>query len=250
MINLKTKIKSTLTKIHTAMFPTDICCIFCNKDLEFESDLPICDNCFKSLPLNNKTICLKCGKPRFSSVCLTCLYTKHEFEKARAPFIYEGIIIGIIHKFKFGDGKYLAKPLAKFMYNEFIQSDFKVDAILAVPIHKDTMKKRHFNQAHELLLHLNTYLNLTDISNCIIKQNHTKEQARLSFNDREHNLDNAFKIIDKSKLKDKSILLIDDIFTTGNTCNTISKLLIKHGAKKVYVLTLAHTPLIKKKDNE
>ena len=242
MINLKTKVKNIATKFHTALFPSDICCIFCNQDLKIESDLPICDDCFKTLPFNNQTICLKCGKPKSTSNCQVCLYTKHYFDKARAPFIYDDKISSIIYKLKFGDGKYLAKPLAKLMYYEFIKSNFEVDALIAVPIHEKTMKKRHFNQAHELLLNLNTHLNLPDLSTCLKKVAYTKEQARLEYNEREHNLDNAFKVIDKDKLKAKSILLIDDVFTTGSTCNTISKLLLKNGVKKVYVLTLAHTP--------
>lgn len=242
MINFKTKIKNMVTKIHAAIFPADICCIFCGKDLTYENELPICDSCFSSLPFNNQTICLKCGKPRYASVCHLCLNQKHHFTKARAPFVYDSKIASIIYKFKFGDGKYLAKPLAKFMYYEFIKSDFKVDALIAVPIHEKTMKKRHFNQAHELLININTYLNLPDLSSCIIKEHTTKEQARLEYSEREHNLDNAFKVVSKKELKGKSILLIDDIFTTGTTCNTVTKLLLKNGAKQVYVLTLAHTP--------
>jgi len=242
MTKFKEKMKNGFNKILTAIFPPDICCIFCGEDLSNESELPICDTCFKSLPFNNQTICLKCGKPRYTSACQVCLNTKHYFDKARAPFIYDDKIASIIYKFKFGDGKYLAKPLAKFMYYEFIKSGFEVDALLAVPIHKTTMNKRHFNQAHELLINLNSYLNLPDLSSCIIKENPTKEQARLEYSEREHNLDNAFKVVNRKDLKGKSILLIDDIFTTGTTCNSVAKLLLKSGAKNVYVLTLAHTP--------
>lgn len=233
-------VKSLITKINTALFPDNICCIFCDRDMDVVTRTPICKSCSDRLPYNNGKICMKCGKPLYNNICDTCLYTSHEFIRARAAFVYSGIMMESIHRYKIGGAKYLAKYYADWMYIELVKSDFVVDAICSVPLHITSLRRRHYNQSQELLIHLNKILQLPDLSSYLIKTRNTRKQASLSRDDRIDNLVDCFEVIEKGLFKNKSILLIDDIFTTGTTVNTISALLKRSGAKCVYVLTLAH----------
>ncbi len=110
-----------------------------------------------------------------------------------------------------------------------------VDIVIPVPIRKNKLKERRFNQAEiigEILFENKLQKNV------LSKIKETKEQKHLSKEEREKNLKNCFKINDKEKIKNKKILLIDDVITTGSTIREISTLLIENGSVEVYAFSL------------
>ena len=242
-------IKKFFNKILDVMFPPNLTCIMCGSEVN-ESEFCLCDSCEGSLERCNK-VCEICGNPIKSeaSVCVVCAGKKREFDYARAPLVYKNNVVRAVHNFKYSGKKYLAKPFAKIMfssYNELKDLVGNFDMIIPIPLHKDKQKKRGFNQA-ELLANEIALLADVKVEKDLVKRvKNTTTQTELSREGRRANLENAFELIDKSKVKGKNVLIIDDILTTGATTESLSKLLKNAKAKHICVLTFARTDIEEK----
>ncbi|MFB0972348.1 MAG: phosphoribosyltransferase family protein, partial [Neofamilia sp.] len=115
------------------------------------------------------------------------------------------------------------------------------DAIIPIPLHKKTLLKRGFNQIDLLTEYLSINLKRENYTDVLLKPKFTEEQARLDSGERKTNLSGAFAIENQEKIEGKSILLVDDMITTGATVEECSKILKNHGAKTVIVLSIATT---------
>ncbi len=228
-----------LNRVLDCLFPNDIKCAFCGEDLEFSNRYCTCQECLKKITFNNGKMCQKCGKPLINHTCVNCLHTKHFFKLARAPLVLDGIVRKAIHDFKFNNLSSLATIFAEYMYDEYSHFNVKFDAIVAVPLHVTRLKKRGYNQAHELVKALNKRIKLEDLSDCVIRCKNTVSQTGLNRDERVSNVSSAFKVVD-NKFKGKTILLVDDVVTTMSTVNAVSKVLIESGTSSVYVLSIAH----------
>ena len=231
------------------LYPSLTKCIICNEEIFIDNDFCICPNCMTNLPHILNNFCKVCGRKVVgeSIVCEHCKTTKFDFKVARAPFYYIGIMRKVVYHLKYDNAKYLAPYLSKILYSYYKTSeDFKdIDLITCVPIHKNRLKKRGYNQS-ELLLE--SFLQTNKVNTKIIeKVIDTGSQTEKTYIERLSGLENAFSITDKNFVKNKNILIIDDIFTTGATINTISKELLKAGAKSVKGLTLCSTAFEYKK---
>lgn len=226
------------------LYPTNIKCIFCGDELSSISAFCTCEKCLKNLPfIDDNNICEICGMAitSLAKICDTCHEKKPAFKLARAPFEYTGLIRFIINRFKYYNEKYLAKPLSHFMHEIYLKNNYNCNLILFSPLTEEKQKSRGYNQAELLAVELAKFLNLEVKNNIIFKVKNTLTQTKLTKPERKINLENAFVVKNKKQIKNKSILLVDDVFTTGSTVNHISELLIKSGAKEVKILTLAHT---------
>lgn len=225
-----------------SIFPKHIKCIFCGEELPELNSYDTCDKCKKTLPLlKEKTCCIRCGAELEDDqlgVCFNCKKNNFDFLYARSVCSYTGAVIPTMYKFKFGKGKYLAEPLAYYMYEVLKELNWGIDIITYVPMFPKREKIRGYNQARELAIELSKVTNIPmeDVFEKIID---THEQAKLNSQARRKNLKDAFKVINKN-LKDKTILIIDDIFTTGTTTAELSRIL-KGKCLNSYVLTFAHT---------
>ncbi len=202
----------------------------------------MCENCYKNLPFIQHNFCVRCGlqfEKDGSGTCLNCKSNNFHFELARASLNFDDKVVGVIHKLKYARYKFLAKPLAYLLYDKLITQDWKIDLIAYVPLHPKRETERGYNQSRELAHHLATLTTL-EIFDGIERIRNTPTQTKLSRRERQENVKDCFKVTDKSKVKDLNILLIDDVYTTGSTTNEISKALLKAGANKIYVLTVAH----------
>jgi competence protein ComFC len=231
-----------LKKFKAVLFVKNIKCIVCTSELDKLNKYCMCESCISNLPYNNSHICYKCGTSIVGSgsYCLSCKDTEKDYEFARAPFIYGGSIQTLIYRLKYSSGKYLAPYLSNFLVDEFIKTDWQVDLVVPVPLYIKREKKRGFNQAELLSSAFNSVLNLPVSKNNLVRLKNTPTQTKLTKKERKTNLNKAFKVLDKKEFKNKNILLIDDVFTTGATNDECSKVLISAGAKNIYVLTLAH----------
>ena len=243
MINIINPLKKNLNTLKNLIYPKHIKCIFCKDEIREPNNYDACEKCLTKLPFILKDFCPRCGDKMSEDsvgVCQNCKNHNFYFDFARSVFVYEDIVKHAIHKMKISSAKYIAEPLGHALHYYFKTLDWKIDFITYIPMHKERLKLRGFNQAEELAKHLANLLN-KPLINCFEKIKNTPSQTSLSGKDRQENLNGAFKLIYKD-IKDKNILIIDDIFTTGATTNEVSKLAKLHNPNKIYVLTVAHTP--------
>ena len=229
------------SKLLKMLFPEKYTCVIC--DDEVFNKYSICKSCLKSLEYLTGKTCIHCSDPLISmgDYCKRCKGKVFYYDRAIAPFVFDGKIKGIIHGLKYGNKKYLAEPLAIFMADKYTNEKLFADLIIPVPLCSRRLNERGYNQS---LLLANAFGKIKKIkvdADAFIRIKETPPQTNLDFMERQSNLVNAFKVFNKKLVKGKSILLIDDVFTTGATATECAKMLKKAGASCVYVLTVAHT---------
>jgi len=233
------------------IFPLD--CKICEKPIRESKGYSICEDCFKTIELIEPPYCIKCGKPLISTdyfesnrgiLCSNCKRKKYSFEFSRSVGIYQKVLKECIHLFKYYGEKKLAKPLGKLMINYLLKNNEfkkKIDLIIPVPLHKNDLKKRGFNQSVLLGRVIGDYFSIPVEKRVLIKKKLTPFQVNLSKKEREKNIIKAFAVERPEEVKYKNILILDDIFTTGSTVEECAKELIKAQAKNIFVLTLARS---------
>ncbi len=219
-------------------FPSDIKCIVCDGELSFKTKYGVCDRC-NNLEYNTK-YCKTCGRHvgEMTPYCIECTNRTHDFDIARAPFIYKDSVIKLIYRLKYGHGAYLAKFMAQYMYDTFVNSQTPIDVVTFVPMPKSRQYERGYNQAQEIA---KEFSRLSDIpiKTLLKRTKYTKNLARMGREERMNAINGAFDVINKEDVKGKRVLLIDDVFTSGATTNECSKILKKNKASFVFILTVA-----------
>lgn len=198
--------------------------------------------------------CFLCGKRKEVIICEKCLVRINRLENYRIIdiknknltrliyfFKYEKIIRKLILQFKFGDKPYLSKVFGKIIIKnkKFCEKMKFYDIILSVPMHKDKIKARGYNQTELLAIEIANNFDIKYEKEVFIKTLNTRMQSSLTGNERYENIKNAFKVLNREKIKDKKIILIDDIYTTGATLEECAKVLKKAGAKEVCGVVIA-----------
>ena len=231
----------------------------CNKKSAFHKlMLPfLCSACFTSFVPVESPFCCICGtifKSRIGDdhVCGECITFPKKFRMARAVGVYEGTLMKTIQCLKYKGKIQLARPLGMLLFFAFIKywnNKNRIDLIVPVPLHIKRFRKRGFNQAYLLIKEwfscadaFNIKLPYSKIErNALIKNKQTEPQTGLDRKQRLANIKNAFSIGNSSKIIGKTILLIDDVYTTGATADECTKVLLNEGAKLVDILTLARS---------
>lgn len=243
MTSFKEKLLKVRDRILDIIFPKSIKCIFCDEELTSHAVNRTCEDCQRTLPFISRG-CPKCGSilnDNNSGVCANCKANNFDFEQARSVFVYTDKVVSVIHRFKYSSQIYLADPLADYMSDVLATWDIEPDIITAVPLHKARERERGYNQSRLLGEHIAKKLKYPYMDLCT-KIVDNPSQTTLDVASRKSNVVGAYKFIDSKRkvVKGKTILLIDDIYTTGSTVNEVTKVLKQAGADKVYVLTLAH----------
>lgn len=240
-MSFKSFFRKTKEKILDIVFPNDIKCILCDRDIP-DHETPICEHCQKENIFNNSNRCVKCDTPikEGNIVCDHCAGNKRSFKKCFCPFLYDGKVRSAILKLKDDHAKYLAKPLAKYMFERLEKENIDFDVIVPVPSHKKTIRKRGYNPARVLADELSV-LSGKPVCDVLIKNVLTKNQKKLNFYDRQTNLKDTMILADKDAIKKKNVLLVDDIITTCATIEVCAQLL--HRANKIYACAIARTKL-------
>jgi ComF family protein len=161
---------------------------------------------------------------------------------ARALAAFEGSVQGAIHRWKYEGKTHLTPFFADWMaegLNRYWERN-SLDLLIPVPLHPQRLRERGFNQALLLAEELSRRTGIPYLKTILKKRKPTLPQVNLSGLEREKGLKGAFHVTEKEELLGKSVLLVDDVYTTGATVNECSKVLVKEGAQKVDVLTLAH----------
>ncbi|MBP5215834.1 MAG: ComF family protein [Alphaproteobacteria bacterium] len=225
-------------------------CIKCGKILSEKNAL--CADCFKQINFIGKPFCHCCGTPfkseknlKFAKkqLCANCLKQKrHLFSLQRSCFVYDDFSKSLIINLKFNDCTADAETLAAMLYNAGKDIwDDQPDILIPVPLHKKRLLKRKYNQSALLVKYLSarTFIKADYLS--LIRQENTIPQVQLKGKARRNNLKHAFAVAKPQNIKNKKVVLVDDVMTTGSTLNECAKVLLKNGAAAVYSLTLART---------
>lgn len=223
-------------------------CVFCHNIIPLNkyTKFDVCDKCIDHIPFMNKPNCIKCGKSieAENQLCKDCLKDKHFYKKGWIALKYDDMIKESIYRFKYDNCALYSKTFAQIMYQTIETKDiinYKFDIITYVPIHKNKLKSRGYNQAKLLADELSIKLNIPS-KNLIVRTKDTKPQSNLSPKERFNNLKGAFKLSSNQKLINKNILIIDDIYTTGSTINACANTLIDIGyGVDIYYYILAGT---------
>lgn len=225
-----------------AFFNSKWKCLLCGEEI-FDESKSFCEKCEQGLPFNDGAICAHCGRKVIVSetYCSTCKGVLTSLDMCRSCFNYEKPISKLIQDLKYHNKRYLADYFSERLSLLYFKNYFNADAFVFVPMTKKALRKRGYNQSEILARKVSEKTNVP-VLDCIVKTKDTKRQATLTRVERLKNLDNAFKIIDKKAVKDKSLVLVDDVSTTGATAQTIAHRLKRAGALKVYLITVASTP--------
>jgi ComF family protein len=217
----------------------------------------LCGLCFSDIRfVNNWSFCRKCGVPFgfFNSehedyieqteesddhLCGKCVQVKFCFEKARSIAIYDGKIREIIVSFKYEGKLSKGDVLVDILIANFPSDLDNFDYVVPVPLHIVKLRQRVYNQSAILANELAKYAGVNCDLFGLRRVRETRPQIEISSEDeRRSNVKGAFSVMDDHKFRGKSVLLVDDVFTTGSTSDECSKMLLNSGAYKVQVITL------------
>jgi competence protein ComFC len=185
-------------------------------------------------------LCIRCGRPQETwCICQRCIVDPLPVDGVRSVAIFEGALRGAIHQFKYGYVRDLAEPLSEMLISYLQETPISADWIVPVPLHPRRLKQRGYNQAALLAHRLGSALGIPVHIDCLRRNRYTVAQTRLSAQERSRNVQGAFSC-GGSGLRDKVVLLVDDVFTTGATLGACSHALrVEGGAKSVWALTVA-----------
>lgn len=218
----------------------DTSCNICRSEHNIKNGL--CTECLRKLPLINGNRCEIClDLINTKGLCKHCLEQKPDYKSLFCKYSYEDNIKSLIHKFKFGNARYLAKVLVPLMDLESIAKlDF--DVIVPVPLSVSRFKERGYNQTEELALVLSRVVN-KPVRDILIKQDRPEHMAQLNKKERFKQIKGLYSF--KEKLHGENVLLIDDVCTTGATLTYCASQLKKAGSGEIYCACVARTDVKK-----
>ena len=225
----------------TFLYPAE--CRVCKEFLGATTIPYICDNCWQDIHFVEPPWCDICGTPNINGLCDACAITPPRYGKLRSVAFYQTTLQQAIHLFKFEKKKVFARHLIQLI-NAHIPSDCSIaeyDFILPVPIHKKRQQERGFNQATLLANGTAKAGGVPVLTDTLVRHLHTAAQSSLDREARQQNLIDAFEIRNPDIIRDKRLLVFDDVFTTGATIREIVNKLWTADPAEVDVLTLART---------
>lgn len=222
------------------------CCPYCNKPIKSKEML--CSVCFKKLNFIQGQKCYRCGVPlsyydydEEKVLCPSCLKKRPVYDIARSVLVYDAFSRSAILRLKYKDHIEFSRIFVSWMEKAGEKLFSKTDIITPVPLHWRRRIKRFYNQSDLIASQLAENLNIKYDAQLLYKKNYTSAQERKTKKDRIQNVKNSFGVRNTSNVEGKSVLLIDDVLTTGATAENCAKALKKAGARAVYVLTVARS---------
>ena len=231
-------IRTTFSGIMDLIFPEKNTCLICGYWDEKIGEDYICKECLYNFKKIKGHKCKVCSKLLVSSgnICIDCTEIPKFFKKVYSPYKYKGLIKDVLKDYKYNNKPYYYKLLGELLYKYIVEININIDIISYVPLHKNKKRKRGYNQSELMAKYLGKKLNIS-CEKLIDRILDTKAQNQLKKEDRIKNLKNTFLPV--KYLKNKNILIVDDVYTTGTTLNECSKSLLKVEENNIYGLTIA-----------
>ncbi|MEJ2672361.1 MAG: ComF family protein [Deltaproteobacteria bacterium] len=217
-------------------------CLFCGAAVGEEAKVAVCPECEGQIEWVESPLCTCCGKVFPSRdgadrVCGDCQKDPPPFARARAAAVYDGPAAQAIKRFKFN--RQMANlPVMQHWLQHLLCLELVADAglIIPVPLHPRRLKQRGFNQA---LLLAKAFPQVPVSRDAVVRVKDTVPQVELKPKERRDNVKGAFAVPEPALVKGKNVLLLDDVYTTGATVRECAKVLLRAGARRVEVLTVA-----------
>lgn len=239
-------LKNFFAVVFNILFPNH--CIICKNIIQSDKINYICLDCINKLSYIHRDDyirCNRCGRiiDTKDSTCI-CSYENIYFDECKSMLYYDDKTSNLIHKMKFSHRYLICKDFAvmlSFYYKDYIN---KFDVVSFVPLGKNRLLERGYNQSELIARHISKIINIPLIENIIIRKKESKPLSMIKGKElREKAIKNAFKINQKYKFNNNkkiNILIIDDVFTTGSTINEMSLELRKlEFIERIGVLTVA-----------
>jgi len=203
----------------------------------------LCSACLQQCAPITQPFCLRCGMPLPSpGLCRRCKMDPLSLSGLRAAYIYQGTLRSCIHALKYGGNRRLAGPLGTLLARAYRDFDLRADMIVPVPLHSERQRLRGFNHARMLAEVCAASAGVPLRDDVLVRERATAAQAELTASERRQNVEGAFRCLpawSADKLYGCSILLIDDVCTTGSTLEACAAPLFAAGAASVWALVLA-----------
>ena len=228
------------TAFYDFLYPTGSSCIICGS-LHCEPYHSLCANCLKELRPLDGPFCPRCGKPGWAFECPHCTdLNLGGISQARAAFPYKGPAGTLIRALKYNGVRAAVPYLSCGLNNVFPSFTCTFDAMVPIPLHYLRQRERGFNQAQILAESIMIATGLP-IWSPVVRTRYTSAQAKRKGQERRSNMIGAFRAT--QPLSGHSLLLVDDVLTTGSTAAACASALIEAGAQNVGLLCCARADL-------
>lgn len=211
-------------------------CPLCGKVIHWSIDY--CESCFRELPETGDELCRGCG-----NIDCTCRKDEPDYIRCYPAFYYDSSAKSAVVYLKKTKNYIFPKMVAEKVVSDMSADkyNFKIDCIVPVPMTKSKLRIRGFNQAEVIAEAIAELLEVPVEANVLLKKRSFREQHTLSSFSRKRNAEHIYLKTDSDVIKDKTVLLCDDVTTTGSTLNKCAKLLIEMGAAAVIAAAAATT---------
>ena len=238
---LQPQLSLALDALFTIVFAPS--CAACGELLDAPTRGPVCPRCWSSILPLTPPLCDACGDPlpawRILSIplaqCPRCRRTTRHIDRARAVGEYDGALRAIVHALKYDGRRSVARPLARLMRERAADLLLEAELAVAVPLHRSRLAARGFNQAADLARHLGL-----PVVRALRRSRATATQTSLPAAQRHRNVRDAFSATRHAPaVLNRSVLLVDDVSTTGATLEACARALKETGVREVRALTAA-----------
>lgn len=217
------------------------CCPVCHKIVAGKNQI-ICTSCLKKLNPIMQPRCFQCGKGlqnREQEYCGDCMKSHHVYDQGIGIYSYDAVMRRSIENFKFYGrreyGDFYIRAMAE--YGRPYLEHWRPEGIVPIPITVRKQKLRGFNQAEYLADGIGAIYGIPVFSHAVVRTEEGKEQKELTAKERRRNLKRAFRAGENFG-PCKTLLLVDDVYTTGSTIDAVAEILRESGAERIYFLTL------------
>ncbi len=237
-MDLRHEIKKTL---HDTLFPENPTCPICKRILFFENEAA-CGKCMSKIQQVDHNSCRICAASLDQSGnCSRCSEHRFTFDGGISLWQYDDISKQIIYDFKYQNNPDAAKACGRMLAEKLLTTSWinQIDALIAVPVSPATYATRGYNQTQYIADEISRICDIILYNQILFKKDGVKDQTELTPQERYANVADAYYLAEAGIIQGKSLLIIDDVITTGATLKSISGVLKSVGAGAIYIATVA-----------